>query len=143
MSMGFSRQEYWSGLPCPSGDIPNPGIEPASLKSPALAGRIFSTSDLGRHSHVCIRRRLKELAIWTHVFWTCAALPADQPLPHPRAAPNPHLSLDHTLGIRALSSSRSLFLLLPTTSEISTFFLFSLLDYSGFKSMIKRFTFSV
>ena len=30
--MGFSRQEYWSGLPCPpSGDLPDPGIEPTSL----------------------------------------------------------------------------------------------------------------
>ena len=44
-SMGFSRQEYWSGLPCPPpGDLPNPGIEPASLVSPALAGAFFSTS---------------------------------------------------------------------------------------------------
>ena len=40
LSMGFSRQEYWSGLPCPPPrDIPNPGIEPTSLMSPALAGR--------------------------------------------------------------------------------------------------------
>ena len=45
LSMGFSRQEYWSGLPCPPpGDLPNPGIEPASLMSPALAGRFLSTS---------------------------------------------------------------------------------------------------
>ena len=37
--MGFSRQEYWSGLPFPSpGDLPNPGIEPTSLTSLALAG---------------------------------------------------------------------------------------------------------
>ena len=37
-SMGFSRQEYWSGLPFPSpGHFPNLGIKPASLKSPALA----------------------------------------------------------------------------------------------------------
>ena len=36
LSMGFSRQEYWSALPCPSpGDLPNPGTEPRSLKSPA------------------------------------------------------------------------------------------------------------
>ena len=36
-SMGFSRQEYWSGLPFPSlEDIPNPGIEPVSPESPAL-----------------------------------------------------------------------------------------------------------
>ena len=39
------RQEYWSGLPFPSpGDLPHPGIEPASLKFPALAGRFFITS---------------------------------------------------------------------------------------------------
>ena len=42
--MGFTRQEYWSGLPCPSpGDLPDPEIEPASLMSPALAGRLFTT----------------------------------------------------------------------------------------------------
>ena len=41
LSMGFSRQEYWSGLLFPSpGDLPNPGIEPAS---PAFAGRFFTT----------------------------------------------------------------------------------------------------
>ena len=45
LSMGFSRQEYWSGLPCPSpGDLPDPGIEPVSLTSPALAGGFFTTS---------------------------------------------------------------------------------------------------
>ena len=38
LSTGFSKQENWSGLPCPSpGDLPNPGIEHASLASPALA----------------------------------------------------------------------------------------------------------
>ena len=45
LSMGFSWQEYWSGLPCPPpGDLPNPGIEPTSLMSPALAGGFFTTS---------------------------------------------------------------------------------------------------
>ena len=45
LSMGFSRQKYWSGLPfSPPEDLPNPGIRPASLKSPALAGRFFTTS---------------------------------------------------------------------------------------------------
>ena len=44
LSMGFSRQEYWSGLPCsPSGDLPNPGKECTSLTS-ALAGGFFTTS---------------------------------------------------------------------------------------------------
>ena len=45
LSMGFSRPEYWSGLPFPPPEeLPNPGIEPASLRSPALAGGFFITS---------------------------------------------------------------------------------------------------
>ena len=49
LSMGFSRQEYWSGLPFPSpGDLPNPGTEPTSLTSPALAGRFFTLVPLGK-----------------------------------------------------------------------------------------------
>ena len=40
--MGFSRQEYWSGLLCPSpGDLPDPGVKSASLMSHALAGGVF------------------------------------------------------------------------------------------------------
>ena len=45
LSMKFSRQEYWSGLPFSSpGHLPDPGIEPMSLASPALAGGFFATS---------------------------------------------------------------------------------------------------
>ena len=45
LSTGFSGQEYWSRSPCPPpGDLPNPGAEPASLMSPVLAGRFFTTS---------------------------------------------------------------------------------------------------
>ena len=45
LSMGFSKHEYWSGLPFPPPeDLPDPGIEPASLMSPALAGGFFTTS---------------------------------------------------------------------------------------------------
>ena len=47
LSMGFSRQEYWSGLPClPPGGLPNPGIEPGSLISCALASGFFTTSTM-------------------------------------------------------------------------------------------------
>ena len=43
LSMEFSRQEYWKGLSFPpSGDLPNPGLNPSSLASPALAGRYFT-----------------------------------------------------------------------------------------------------
>ena len=45
LSTGFSRREYCSGLPCPfSGRLPNPGTEPTSLNSSALAGESFTTS---------------------------------------------------------------------------------------------------
>ena len=45
LSMEFSRQKYWSGLPCPPpGDLPDPGIEPGPLVSPAVAGRFFTTA---------------------------------------------------------------------------------------------------
>ena len=44
LPMGFSRQEYWSGFPFPApGDLPDPGIETASLVAPALAGGFFTT----------------------------------------------------------------------------------------------------
>ena len=50
LSMGFPRQEYWSGLPCPlPGDLPDPQIEPAS---PALAGGFFTTDSLVGQSYL-------------------------------------------------------------------------------------------
>ena len=50
LSMGLSRQEYWSGLPCPPPrDLPNPGIEPVSLTPPSLAGGFFTTSATGEN----------------------------------------------------------------------------------------------
>ena len=48
--MGFSRQKYWSGLPFPpTGDLPNPGMEPASPESPALPGDSKPLSHQGTH----------------------------------------------------------------------------------------------
>ena len=45
LSMGFSRQEYWSELPCSfPGDLPNPGIKPSSFMFPALTDGFFTTS---------------------------------------------------------------------------------------------------
>ena len=44
LSVGFSRQEYWRGLPCPSpGDLPDSGTELATVISPAWAGGFFTT----------------------------------------------------------------------------------------------------
>ena len=48
LSMGFSKQEYWSELPFPSpGDLPDPGIK---LTSPALAGRFFTAEPPGKRT---------------------------------------------------------------------------------------------
>ena len=58
LSMGFSGQEYWSGVPFPPpGDLPDPGIELASLSSPALAGGFFTTG-----------------SIWEAAFWEHATI---------------------------------------------------------------------
>ena len=49
LSLGFSRQEYWSGLPCPPpGGLPDPGIKPASLTSPALAAGTLPLAPPGK-----------------------------------------------------------------------------------------------
>ena len=49
LSKEFSRQNCWSRLPFPTlGDLPNPGIKPLSLASPALAGGFFTTAPLGK-----------------------------------------------------------------------------------------------
>ena len=66
LSMGFSRQEYWSGLPCPPlGDLPNPGIKPTSLMFPALAGGIFTTSSTWFSRNI---ERLYEKKVMVIVF---------------------------------------------------------------------------
>ena len=45
LSTGFSRQDYWTGLPCPSSEnLPNPGIKPTSFLSPVLVGGFLTTS---------------------------------------------------------------------------------------------------
>ena len=60
LSMGFFRQEYWSGLLCPPpGRLPDPGMKPVFLMSPALAGRFFTTSATweDQYLEVCTIRR--------------------------------------------------------------------------------------
>ena len=69
LSMGFSKQEYWSELPCPTpGDLPDPGIKPMSLISPALAGRFFTSSTtLGAHFPLHAKIYLQKLYIFKQV----------------------------------------------------------------------------
>ena len=53
--MGFSRQEYRNGLPCPiPEDLLNPGIEPMSLASPVLASGFFTTSATGEAAFILV-----------------------------------------------------------------------------------------
>ena len=66
LSVGFSRQKYWSGLPFPTpGDLPNPEIKPVSLASPALAGGFFTAVPSGNKGKKHIHNRLmgKEWAV--------------------------------------------------------------------------------
>ena len=68
LPMGLSQQEYWSGLPfSPPGDLPNPGIEPASLASPALAGGSLPPMP-PRKPYVCVCVCDTHMYIHTHTF---------------------------------------------------------------------------
>ena len=54
LSMGFSRKEYWNGLPFPPpGDLPDPMIKPMSLMSSTLTGGFFTTSSTWE-AHICV-----------------------------------------------------------------------------------------
>ena len=79
LSMRFSRQEYWNGLPCPTPrDLPDPGIEPKSPVSPALAGRFFTTA-LAAVSPSWMDHHVRLWALlfaWAFVLWVGEALVA-------------------------------------------------------------------
>ena len=68
LSMGFSRREFWSVLPFPPpGDLPNPGVEPESFTSPALAGRFFMSSgtwDALKNSLAVLKNITHTMIIW-------------------------------------------------------------------------------
>ena len=75
LSMGFSRQEYWSGLLFPSaGDLLDPWIEPVSLAPPALTGGFFTTGLPGKPKIQC-RLHLECVQNWVIIqWWTEASL---------------------------------------------------------------------
>ena len=78
LSRRLSSQEYWSGLLFPfPGDLPDPGIEPASPESPALAGGVFGTEPpgkplqtWGKHKHAVSKTGCEMCLIGDH-FFTC------------------------------------------------------------------------
>ena len=68
LSTGFPRQQYWSGLPFPSpGNLPDPGIEPASLTSAALVGGFFTTEPMGKPVIMAPYKIKKEC----YLLWSC------------------------------------------------------------------------
>ena len=74
LSMGFSRQEYWSGFPCPPpGDLPNPVIEPLSLMLPALADRFFTTASPGKY-HITYTINSRPFNLIFMNLWYCCHL---------------------------------------------------------------------
>ena len=68
LSMGFSRQEFWSGLPFPPpGDLPDPGIKPTPPASPALADRFFTTEPSGNIS--CTQTYMPVFHVYKHIYF--------------------------------------------------------------------------
>ena len=69
-AMGFSRQEYWSVLPCPPpGDPPDPGIKLVSLMPPALAGGFFSTNDMLQETILSSRNQCNQSSPCDSFTW--------------------------------------------------------------------------
>ena len=131
LSVGFSRQEYWSGLPFPSpGDLPDPGIEPKSTVSPALACRLFTTeppeTDLKQQRHqtslisVQFSRSVVSDSLWPHESQH-ARPPC--PSPTPRVYPNSCSIDEHRLVVPSshLILCHPLLLLAPIPPSIRVF----------------------
>ena len=92
LSMEFSRQEFWNGLPFPSlGDLPHPGIEPVSLSSPALAGGLFTTEP---------PRKPLTYSKCSKIFIMVTIKPKSEYFPHSRW---PLLFLGKSLGEREIN----------------------------------------
>ena len=102
LSMGLSGQEYWSGLPCPPpGDLPDPGIKPMSLASPALAGRFFTTSTPWEHvkvaqSYPTLCNPIQSMGFSRPEYWSELPFPSPGDLPNLGIEPrSPTLQADY------------------------------------------------
>ena len=103
LSMGFSRKEYWSGLPFPDPeDLPDPGIKPAS---PALAGGFFASEPPGKHLLISsLGQRCELFHVGCHLKVLCSVLVGNTCLPFEKppppqsgASPSPTLRVHGTL----------------------------------------------
>ena len=90
LSMGFSRQEYWSGFAMPSSKGSScPGIKPASLKSPALAGGFFTTSATWKANSVKFSCSVLSDSLWPHELQHARPpCPSPTPIVHPNSCPS-------------------------------------------------------
>ena len=78
LSMGWSQQDYWSGLLCPPlGDLPNPGIQSMSPAAPVLAGRFFATEPPGKPNLSLDTPQLWEPTVCTAFTWATSGTPAE------------------------------------------------------------------
>ena len=122
LSMGFSRQEYWSGLPCPPpGDLPDLGIETMSLMSPVLAGRFFTTSA------TCEALTLVSVQLFNHSVVSDSLRPHElQHTRPPCPSPTPGVYSNSCALSQwhhpAISSCHPLLLLPPIPPSIRVFF---------------------
>ena len=141
--MRFSWQEYWSELPCPPpGDLPDAGIKPVSLKSPALAGRLFTTSATGEaldqhQDQFSLGQSLSRVRLFA-TPWAAALPPRPSPTPRVHSNSRPLSRWCHP----AISSS-----VIPFSSPLQSYsasgsFQMSQLFTSGGQS-IGSFSFSI
>ena len=116
LSLEFPRQEYWSGLPFPSPrDLPNPGIEPTSWVSPALAGGFFTTEPFlfnSKQMSLLSLPQSRQLTTPTVSTWNpCSLAPMTQQSPgfpalSSSAVPSTLTLVLHLVAMMDLHSSR-------------------------------------
>ena len=130
-SLGFFRQEYGSGLPCPPpGNLPNPGIKLTSLMSPALAGRFFTTSATSFFFKKLIYLFWSEDKYFTILWWLLPFINMNWP-------PSRHLSPgDSTHPPKPIPDSE----LLPASQHLydSSLYSFLLLENTHFSHLIRN-----
>ena len=108
LSMKLPRQEYWSGLPCsPPGDLPDTGIEPTSLMSPALTGSFFTSippwETKGTISSVQFSRSVVSYSLQPHELQhTRPPCPSPTPGVHPNSCPLSWMPSSHLILCRPL-----------------------------------------
>ena len=113
LSMGFFKQEYWTGLPFPPpGDLPKPGIETTSPVSPALAGRFFTCWAISE------KKYYQEMRGWE--FQGFGAFPLPLPSHHSHSALAPSMSSVCWENIYCANLSPQLWLPLGSRAAISS-----------------------